>query len=137
MAPRDGKPSNRPLKVGEELRHAISGVLMRGELHDPALDSSSITVSEVRISPDLKNATVFVLPLGGKNSDAVIQSLASHAGAIRHLVARKVHMRHIPNFRFKLDETFERAGLVQRLLADPKVRQDVIADIPEDDAETE
>lgn len=128
MAPRDGKPSNRPLKVGEELRHCIAEVLMRGELHDPALDASSITVSEVRISPDLKNATVFVLPLGGRNSEAVVQALAGHAAHIRHLVARKVRMRHVPNFRFMLDATFERASVVQRLLADPNVRKDIVPD---------
>src|SRR4051812_40386362 len=101
--------SQRQLRVGEELRHALSDVLMRGECHHADLIDASITVSEVRVSPDMKNATAFVAPLAGSKKDVILHALVEAAGELRHLVGRKVILRSTPRLHFKLDESFENA----------------------------
>ncbi len=108
--------TSRPRKVGEEMRHALSGIFLRGETHIPVLDSASITVSEVRVSPDLRNATVYVMPLAGKSKDVMLRALAEHAPHIRHLLAKRIELRYMPKLHYKLDESFEVAGLVNELL---------------------
>lgn len=118
-------PTSRPLKVGEEIRHALSEVLLRGEAHIPELEGASITISEVRCSPDLKNATVFAMPLGGQRRDEIIAVLDENAPALRYLVSRKVELRHMPKLYFKLDNSFDEAGRINSLLQDPSVRRDV------------
>ncbi|MDA5194620.1 30S ribosome-binding factor RbfA [Govanella unica] len=129
-------PSMRLLRVGEMLRHALSEVLARGELRDPALLGVSITVSEVRPSPDLRQATVFIMPLGGADVTPVLEGLARSAGHLAHLVSDKVTLRYFPRFIFRLDPSFETAGKIESLLRDPRVAQDL--DHPaEDDQDTD
>ncbi|MBT4941291.1 MAG: 30S ribosome-binding factor RbfA, partial [Rhodospirillaceae bacterium] len=96
-------PSQRQLRVGEELRHVISQVIERGDLHDPDLAGVSITVSEVRISPDLGNATIFVTRLGGGQAAEMIEALGRAAPFLRRQVAEKVHLRRVPNLIFEAD----------------------------------
>ena len=118
-------PGQRQLRVGELLRRTLSEILGRGALHDPGLQDVSITVGEVRVSPDLKVATAFVLPLGGKGGEEVLAALARAKGEIRHLIGREVTLRHVPDLRFRLDETFDQIEATQRLFADERVRRDL------------
>jgi ribosome-binding factor A len=108
--------SSRHLKVGEMLRKALSEIFLRGESHVPELDNSSITVSEVRVSPDLKNATAYVMPLAGGNKEAVMAALAENAPQIRRLLGRKVTIKFMPRIHYKLDTSFEEAERIHRLL---------------------
>ncbi|MCC6467120.1 MAG: 30S ribosome-binding factor RbfA [Alphaproteobacteria bacterium] len=106
----------RPLRVGEELRHALARLLERGVLRDPALAGLSITVTEVRVSPDLKNATAFVTPLGGVGGTEAVKAL-NHAGAhLRGLMATEVRLRYTPRLRFVLDTSFDNASRIERVL---------------------
>jgi ribosome-binding factor A len=118
-------PSQRQLRVGEELRHLLARILMRGELRDPELTDVSITVSEVRVGPDLHNATVFVTPLGGVNADAVVDALRRAAPWLRGRIGREVRLRHTPALEFALDSSFDRAAAIERVLEDPLVARDV------------
>lgn len=119
-------PSQRQLRVGETLRQALAEVFMRNEIHDPALDGVSITVSEVRISPDLKNATAYVTPLaGGENSGQTIARLNEVSSEIRRSTARRMALKYSPRLFFKLDKSFDAAGRISVLLNSPTVRQDV------------
>jgi ribosome-binding factor A len=108
--------SSRPLKVGETIRHALSEIFLRGECHVPILDSASITVSEVRVSPDLKNATAYVMPLAGSNKEVILEALKINSGLIRTALARKVTLKFTPKIFFKIDESFEEAGKINILL---------------------
>ncbi len=118
-------PTQRQLRVGEIIRHKVAEMLARGEIHDDVIASHVITVPEVRLSPDLKLATVYVIPLGGSDIEAVIEALNRHKGYIRGAVAHTVNLKFAPDIRFRRDETFEEASRIDRLLADPKVRSDV------------
>lgn len=113
-------PTQRQLRVGEELRSAIAQIFAHGETHVPDIDSASITVSEVRISPDLKNATVFFMPLAGKDKEKVLKLLIEERFNIRHLLTKRVVLRHLPKLHFKLDESFEVAHRVTLLLNEVK-----------------
>ena len=110
-------PSQRQLRVGEMIRHALAEVLSRGDLRDPQLANLVITVPEVRMSPDLMIATVYVMPLGGKGQDKVIKALAREAKGLRRELARRVEMKFLPKLRFQLDTTFEEADRIEALLA--------------------
>ncbi len=121
----DGAPSQRQLRVGELIRRALSEVLARGDLHDAELNRLSITVGEVRTSPDLRIATVYVLPLGGKGKEDVLKLLAKNIGELKRLVSKKTDLKHTPEFRFRLDETFDRMDETDRLLNQDAVRRDV------------
>ena len=118
-------PSQRMLRVGELIRHKIAEMLSRGEIHDDVLAGHVITIPEVRISPDLKLATVYVMPLGGKSVKPVIEALTRNRKFIRAEVAQTLNLRYAPDVRFREDETFEEATRIDRLLDSPKVRQDV------------
>ncbi len=118
-------PSQRQLRVGETIRRALADVLMRGELHEPDLDGVAITVGEVRCSPDLKVATAFVLPLGGRDSERVLAALERASGALRRQVTRAVSLKFSPELRFKLDETFDRIDDTRRMLGQTRVRRDI------------
>lgn len=120
-------PSQRQLRVGEELRHALSQVLMRNETHDPALESLSITVSEVRISPDLKNASVYVTPLAGQQDPAaLVARLNEGAPALRRAIGKKLVLKYLPKLHFRIDKSFDTAGRINELLKnDPKIREDI------------
>ncbi len=120
-----GGPTQRQRQVGETLRRALSDVLARGDFRDPDLARHSITVGEVRASPDLKHATAFVLPLGGREAEAALTALKANAGEIRHQVAKMVTLKFAPQFRFVLDDSFDRMDETRRLLDDERVRRDV------------
>ena len=117
MAKRTTKSTGqRPLRVGEELRHVLAQILERDELRDPDLAGTVITVSEVRMSPDLRNATVFVSPLGGTNSETVVAALRRAASFLRRRVADTVKLRYAPNLRIELDTSFDYAEQIGRRL---------------------
>lgn len=118
-------PSQRQLRVGETIRRALSDVLARGDVHDPDLNRMSITVGEVRVSPDLRVATAYVLPLGGKGQDEVLKLLARNKGELRHAISRKLSLKYAPDLRFRLDETFDRVDDTRRMLAQDTVRRDL------------
>ncbi len=118
-------PSQRQLRVGELIRRTLSEVLARGDVHDPDLNRHSITVGEVRTSPDLKVATAYVLPLGGRDAEEALAALSRNAGELRHLIARGMTLKYAPRLRFVLDETFDRMDDTRRMFADERVRRDV------------
>jgi ribosome-binding factor A len=122
---RAGAPSQRQLRVGEELRHALAQLLRPGELRDPALHDASITVTEVRVSPDLKNATAFVMPLAGAQSDEIMAGLMRSAPFLRARLARTVELRQIPNIAFAVDTAFDTAARIAALLHMPEVERDL------------
>ena len=118
-------PSQRQLRVAEIIRRALIEALSRGELNDPRLETYTITVPEVRVSPDLKVATAYVMPLGGEGAKEVVKLLAGSAGPLRSFVAKRVDLKYTPNLRFQIDETFDEASKIDALLRSPKVRADV------------
>jgi ribosome-binding factor A len=122
---RSGQLSQRQLRIGEMLRHALAETLERGELRDPDLAGVTITVTEVRPSPDLRHATAFVMPLGGAHVATIIDALGRAAPFLRRAVAEKVTMRFLPEFRFVADATFEEAGKIDALLRSPSVARDL------------
>jgi ribosome-binding factor A len=124
-------PSQRQLRVAELIRHAIADALTRGEIMDPVLEGRVISVPEVRMSPDLRIATVFVMPLGGADGQPVIKALAQNARALRGIVAKKVSVKFVPDLRFRLDETFDYAGRIDSLLRQPEVAKDLDAPLPD------
>lgn len=123
----NGGRSLRLLRVGENVRHAISAILTRGDIQDPDLDGKSVTVSEVRVSPDLRNATVFVMPLGGDPKFTVTKALNRNSAFIRGEMSKVVHMKYMPRLKFKLDESFDEASHIDQILRDPQVVADVAA----------
>lgn len=128
MARSKGKaPSQRQLRVGEVIRHELARLLNDGTTHDPVLRSVSITVSEVRLSPDIKNATAFVMPLAGQDREEVVAALRRAAAYFRRRLAEKVELRYTPQLDFRLDTTFEEAERIERLLDSDKVRRDIEA----------
>ncbi|MGC3937777.1 30S ribosome-binding factor RbfA [Roseobacter sp. EG26] len=121
-------PSQRQLRVGETIRRALADVLARGDVHDPDLNRMSITVGEVRTSPDLKIATAYVLPLGGDGRDEVIGLLARNKGELRRIVSKKLSLKFAPDLRFQLDETFDRMDETREMLNRAEVRRDTAAE---------
>jgi ribosome-binding factor A len=115
----------RRLRVGEELRHALSKILREGECRDPALRNASITVTEVRVSPDLRNATAFVMPLAGTKETEILAGLKRSAAFLKGLLAREVSLRNTPNLAFALDGSFDQADRISALLAQPEVARDL------------
>src|SRR5438552_13782696 len=116
--------SQRQLRVGEELRHRLAELLRPGELRDPALRDANITVTEVRLSPDLRNATAFVMPLGGANAEDIMAGLRRSAPFLKARLARLIDLRHMPNITFALDNAFESAARISALLSSPAVEPD-------------
>jgi ribosome-binding factor A len=118
--------SQRQRRVAEEIRHALSFVLQRGELVlEDVADTASITVTEVRISPDLKNATAFVMPLAGKDREPLLKALKLQAPALRHAIGQRLTLKHTPALRFLLDESFDQAQRIETLFQQPAVRRDL------------
>ena len=128
-------PSQRQLRAGELVRHALMDILQRENLSDPALAGKSITVTEVRISPDLKHATAFCAPLGGVEMDETIAGLNRAAGFLRTKLAREVELRVAPSLRFISDDSFDEARRIDRLLDSPEVRRDTRPRRDDSDAE--
>jgi ribosome-binding factor A len=121
-------PSQRQLKVGELIRHALAEIFTRGEIVDDVLDRYSLTVPEVRMTPDLKLATVFVLPLGGEGAEDVVKHLEQHKRFLRGELARRVSLKFMPELRFKTDTSFAASQRIDELLASPKVARDLDSD---------
>ncbi len=117
-------PTQRMLRVGEQIRHVLAELLSRGEIHDEVLASHVITIPQVRMSPDLRMATAYVMPLGGEDIPVVIAALNRHARFIRGHVASMLSLQFSPEVRFRHDETFSEVMRIEQLLASPKVRQD-------------
>ena len=128
----DRGPSQRQLRVGEVIRRSLSDVLMRADVHDPDLNRHSITVGEVRMSNDLKVATAYVLPLGGRDAQDALAALRRNTPELRHLIVKGMTLKFAPQLVFQLDETFDRMDDTRRLFEDERVRRDVEA--PDDDA---
>jgi ribosome-binding factor A len=118
-------PSQRQLRVGELIRHALAEMLSRGDIYDDVLASHLVTIPEVRMSPDLRLATIYVMPLGGKDVKPVLAALERHKKYIRGEIAHVVNLKFAPDIRFMRDESFEEAERIDRLLASDKVRQDL------------
>ena len=119
------------LRVAELIRHALSDLLSRGSIVDPVLDGHVITVPVVRMSPDLKLATAYVMPLGGRDMAPVIEALDRHRKALRTEVAHRINMKFAPDLRFKADQSFEYGAKIDAIMDSPKVRQDLAK--PDDD----
>ena len=117
--------SVRLLRVGEQVRHALSAILMRGDVHDETLASHLVSVTEVRMSPDLRHATVFVKPLLGQDEHEVLKALRTHTAYLQKEVARRMTTKYAARLKFLADESFDEGGRVDRLLRDPKVAQDI------------
>lgn len=117
--------AQRKLRVGEEIRHALSDIFLRGEVHSMGLYGASITVSEVRVSPDLKNATAYVMPLAGKNKEELLDSLKESSSEIRYLVSKRMNLRYMPRIVFALDNSYEEAERISELLNKPEVARDL------------
>jgi ribosome-binding factor A len=118
-------PSQRQLRVGELVRHALADLLTRGEVHDPVIEGHLITVPEVRMSADLRLATVYVMPLGGRDTDAVLAALERNKKFLRGEVARHVNLKFAPEIRFRIDERFDEAERIEKLLRTPAVQRDL------------
>lgn len=118
-------PSQRQLRIGEEIRHALADLFRRGDFHDPELAELNVTVTEVRISPDLSNATAFVTPLGGGPMDETLSALRRAAPFLRGQVARAINLRHAPTLSFEADTSFDYAGRIDDILHSPAVARDV------------
>lgn len=123
-----GERSQRQLRVGEVVRHALSRILERGGIRDPDLEGVSLTVTEVRVSPDIRNATVFVVPRGGAGAATVLAALRRAAPFLRARLGEEVTLRYLPALRFERDESFEAAGRIDSLLRAPDVARDLAAD---------
>jgi ribosome-binding factor A len=120
-------PSQRALRVGEVIRHALAELLARGEVRDEVLASHSITIPEVRMSPDMRLATAYVMPLGGRDAGPVLQALERNRRFIKGEIARRINLRYAPEIRFREDETFAEASRIEALLHSEKVRRDLEA----------
>src|SRR3954463_5381251 len=117
--------SQRQLRVGETVRHAIADILAHGSVHDEDLEGHIVTVPEVRMSPDLKIATVYVMPLGGKDTDVVLAALARNKKFLRGEVAHRVNLKFAPDLRFRVDDRFDEAERIERLLRTTAVHRDL------------
>jgi ribosome-binding factor A len=131
-------PSQRQQRVAELIRHALAEVLSRGDLQDDVLTRNVITIPEVRMSPDLKLATAYVMPLGGRDEEAVLKALEQNKKLLRQEVARRVNLKFAPDLRFRRDESFDEAARIDALLRSERVARDTVkpaADSPDDDSE--
>jgi len=117
--------SQRRLRVGELIRHEVADMLVRGEVHDPVIEGHMITVPEVRMSPDLRLATIYVMPLGGRDGEKVLAALDRHKRYMRGEIGRRVNLKFAPDIRFRIDERFDEAERIEKLLRTPEVRRDL------------
>jgi ribosome-binding factor A len=133
---RDAGPSQRQLRVGEVLRHALAEILNRNEIRDPDLDGISVTITQVKPSPDMRYATVYCAPLGGKNTAPTIAALNRHKGFLRGQMGHMISIKFTPDLRFVEDQSFAEAEKIENLLKLPQVQRDLMAsDQPEADDE--
>jgi ribosome-binding factor A len=120
-----GEPSQRGLRVGELVRHAMAEMLTRGDVHDPVIEGHLITVPEVRMTPDLRLATIYVMPLGGRDLDQVLAAFERNKKYLRGEIARRVNLKFAPDIRFQIDERFAEAERIEKILRTPEVRRDL------------
>jgi ribosome-binding factor A len=120
--------SQRQLRVGELIRHAMAEMLTRGDVHDPVLESHMITIPEVAVTPDLRLATIYVMPLGGKDTKPVIEALERNKKFLRGEIAHRVNLKFAPDIRFRIDESFDEAERIDKLLRSPPVKRDLEGD---------
>jgi ribosome-binding factor A len=118
-------PSQRQLRVGERVRHVLAEMLVRGEVHDPIIEGHVITIAEVRMTPDLRLATIYVMPLGGRDAEAVLAALHRNRRFLRGEIARRVNLKFAPEIRFAVDARFDEAQRIEELLRTPRVRRDL------------
>jgi len=118
-------PSQRQLRVGELIRHALAEMLSRGDIHDPTIEAHMITVPEVRMTADLRLATVYVMPLGGKDEKEVVAALERNKKFLRGEIAHRVNLKFAPDIRFRIDERFDEAARIEKILRTPEVRRDL------------
>src|SRR5262249_8507255 len=132
-----GIASQRQLRVGELIRHALAEMLARGDVHDPVIEGHMITVPEVRLTPDLRLATVYVMPLGGRDAKLVVEALERNKKYLRGEIAHRVNLKFAPEIRFRVDERFDEAERIEKLLRTPAVQRDLQADhdIESDDSD--
>ena len=124
--------SQRQLRVGETIRHAVADILVHARVHDADLEGHVVTVPEVRMSPDLKLATIYVMPLGGRDTDVVIAALERNKKFLRGEVARRVNLKFAPDIRFRIDDRFDEADRIEKLLKTPAVQRDLAPDSDDD-----
>jgi ribosome-binding factor A len=117
--------SQRQLRVGEVIRHAVAEMLARGDIHDPTIESHLITVPEVAMAPDLRLATIYVMPLGGRDAKPVIEALERNKKFLRGEIARRVNLKFAPDIRFRVDERFDEAERIEKILRTPQVQRDL------------
>ena len=127
----DKAPSQRQLRVGELVRHALAEMLTRGDIHDPVIEGTLITVPEVRMTADLRLATIYVMPLGGKDLDKVLEAFNRNKKFLRGEIAHHVNLKFAPDIRFLADERFGEAERIEKLLRTPQVRRDLEHDSDE------
>ena len=118
-------PSQRQLRVGELIRHGLAEMLSRGDIHDPVIEAHMITIPEVAMTPDLRLATVYVMPLGGRDAELVIEALERNKKFLRGEVARRINLKFAPDIRFRFDERFDEAERIEKILRTPEVRRDL------------
>lgn len=129
--------SQRQLRVGELIRHEIADMLTRGDVHDPVIETHLITVPEVRMSPDLRLATIYVMPLGGRDSKQVLEALERNKRYVRGEISRRVNLKFAPEIRFRIDERFDEAERIEKLLRTPVVQRDLKGEVESDDEKSE
>src|ERR1700742_3687349 len=127
---RDSGPnaSQRQLRVGELVRHAIAEMLTRGDVHDPVIEGHLITVPEVRMSPDLRLATIYVMPMGGRDAEQVVAAFDRHKKFLRAEIAHRINLKFAPDIRFRVDDRFAEAERIEKLLRTPAVQRDLAPD---------
>ena len=118
-------PSQRQLRVGELIRHALAEMLSRGEVHDPTIESHMITIPEIAMTADLRLATIYVMPLGGRDAKPVIEALERNKKFLRGEIARRINLKFAPDIRFRFDERFDEAERIEKILRTPQVRRDL------------
>lgn len=123
--PQQPGSGQRQLRVGELVRHALSEMLIRADVHDPVLAAHTVTVPEVRMSPDLRLATIYVMPLGGRDQAEIIAALERNKKYLRGEISRRINLKFAPDIRFMIDERFDEAARIERLLRSPEVARDL------------
>jgi ribosome-binding factor A len=125
MSGKEKAPSQRMLRMGELVRHALAEIFSRGDVHDPVLETHVITIPEVSMTPDLRHATAYVMPLGGKDTRAVLDALNRNKKYMRGVIAKKLQAKFTPDLHFRIDERFDRAEKIDKLLRQPEVQRDL------------
>lgn len=125
--PRDSGPnaSQRQLRVGELVRHALAEMLTRGDVHDPVIERHMITIPEVKVTADLRLATVYVMPMGGKDAEEVVAAFERHKKFLRTEIAHRINLKFAPDIRFRVDDRFAEAERIDKLLRSPEVKRDL------------